>query len=180
MQITLIRHGESVANVGNFISDDPGKPVGLTDTGRAQAAALARRLRGETFTHAYVSEFPRARETAAILLRHHQLPLHVDARLNERKSGMDGLPVHAFNDQVKLDPLHFKTATGESFLEQMERVRSFLDELAARHPHGKILAVSHENPIIAALALSVPDASSVVLCGLENCGRLDLSWPVHT
>jgi broad specificity phosphatase PhoE len=178
MKITLIRHGESVANVGNFISDDPSKPVCLTARGKAQAASLALRLRSETFTHAYASEFPRAQETAAILLRHHSCPLLIDARLNERKSGMDGLPVRTFNDQVKLDPLHFKTEQGESFVEQMERLRSFLDELAGRHPEGKILAVSHENPIIAALALTVPDASSVVLSGLENCGRLDLNWPL--
>jgi broad specificity phosphatase PhoE len=177
MKITLIRHGESVANVGNFISDDPRKPVGLTDRGRAQAESLAQRLRAEIFSHAYASEFPRARETAGILLRYHSCKLMVDARLNERKSGMDGQPVQAFNDQVRLDPLHFKTAKGESFLEQMERVRSFLDELASRYPDGKILAVSHENPIIAALALTVEDASTVVLSGLANCGRLDLNWP---
>lgn len=177
MIITLIRHGESVANVGNFISDDPGKPIGLTDKGQAQAEALALRLRDEVFTLAYASEFPRAQQTANILLRQHSCTLLVDARLNERKSGMDGLPVEHFNDQVMRDPLHFKTAQGESFLEQMERVRSFLDELAARHPQEKILAVSHENPIIAALALTVADASTVVLRGLENCGRLDLDWP---
>lgn len=177
MKITLIRHGESVANVGNFISDDPGKPVGLTDRGRAQAESLAQRLRVEIFSHAYASEFPRARETAAILLRYHSCKLMVDARLNERKSGMDGQPVQAFNDQVRLDPLHFKTAKGESFLEQMERLRSFLDELANQHPAANILAVSHENPIIAALALTVEDASTVVLKSLENCGRIDLHWP---
>jgi broad specificity phosphatase PhoE len=67
---------------------------------------------------------------------------------------------------------------GESFVEQMERVRGFLDELAVRHPEGRILAVSHENPIMAALALTVEDASTVVLQGLENCGRLDLRWPL--
>ena len=177
MKITLIRHGESLANVGHFISDDPGKPIGLTEKGRAQAEALALRLHDEIFTHAYASEFPRAQQTANILLRHHSCKLQIDARLNERKSGMDGLPVHAFNDQARLDPLHFKTARGESFLEQMERVRSFLDELARRYPHGNILAVSHENPIIAALALTVEDAATVVLSGLENCGRLDLHWP---
>jgi len=177
MNITLIRHGESVANAGNFISDDPRKPVGLTDKGRAQAESLALRLRNETFTHAYTSEFLRARETAAILLSHHCLPLYIDARLNERKSGLDGRPVHTFNDQVKRDPLHFKTETGESFMQQMERVRSVLDELAIRHPEGKILAVSHENPIIAALALTVNDPSTVVLSNLENCGRIDLIWP---
>jgi broad specificity phosphatase PhoE len=178
MKITLIRHGESVANVGNFINDDPHKPVGLTEKGRAQAESLALRLRDEIFTHAYASEFPRARETAAILLRHHSFSLHIDARLNERISGMDGLPVHNFNDLARRDPLHFKTENGESFIQQMERVRSILDELASRHPEGKILAVSHENPIIAALALTVDNPSTVVLSSLENCGRIDLHWPI--
>ena len=177
MKIILIRHGESVANIGNFINDDPRKPVDLTEKGRLQANALAQSLQHEIFTHAYASAFPRAQQTADILLQYNNCPLIVDARLNERKSGMDGQPVHAFNDQVKLDPLHFKTTTGETFLEQMERMRDFLEELAIRHPDGRILAVSHENPIIAALALTVEDAASVVFNSLENCGRLDLCWP---
>lgn len=180
MKLTLIRHGESIANVGHYISDDPRKPVCLTPRGRAQAEALAQQLRHESFTHAYVSEFPRAQETARILLQHHDLQPVVDARLNERKSGMDGQPVHLFNDQVLRDPLHFSTPWGESFLQQMERLRSLLDELHRRHPEGRIIAVSHENPIIAALALTVPDPATVVLTGLENCGRLDLNWPHAT
>ena len=178
MNITLIRHGESIANVGNYINDDPGKPVGLTDNGMAQAEARALRLRDEVFTHAFASEFPRAQQTAVILLQYQSCKLNIDARLNERKSGMDGLPVYAFNDQVKYDPLHFKPDKGESFIEQMARVRSFLDELAKRYPQGNILAVSHENPIIAALALTVNDASTVVFNHLENCGRLDMCWPL--
>jgi broad specificity phosphatase PhoE len=177
MKITLIRHGESIANVGHYISDDPRKPVCLTPKGRAQAEALAQQLRHESFTHAYVSEFPRAQETAGILLQHHALLPVVDARLNERKSGMDGQPVHLFNDQVLRDPLNFSTPWGESFLQQMERLRSLLDELHLRHPEGRIIAVSHENPIIAALALTVADPAQVVLQGLPNCGRLDLHWP---
>jgi broad specificity phosphatase PhoE len=176
MKITLIRHGESVANAGNFISDDPQKPVGLTDRGRAQAAARAEALRGESFTHAYASEFPRAQQTARFLLQYHALELLIDARLNERKSGLDGQAVHLFNDQVKLNPLHFRTPYGETFLEQMERVKSFLDEMALRHPAAHLLAVSHENPIIAALALTVDDPATVVFNSLENCGRLDLDW----
>lgn len=177
MKITLIRHGESIANVGNFINDDPRKAVVLTEKGRAQAEALALRLKLQTFTHAYASEFPRAQQTANILLQNHTCKLHIDARLNERKSGMDGQAVHLFNDQVKLNPLHYKTEAGESFLEQMERLRSLLNELAERHPEGKILAVSHENPIIAALALTVNDPALVVFNHLENCGQLELDWP---
>jgi broad specificity phosphatase PhoE len=60
----------------------------------------------------------------------------------------------------------------------MARLRSFLDEIALRYPAGKVLAVSHENPIIAALALTVVNVSSVVFNNLENCGRLDLHWPL--
>ena len=176
MKITLIRHGESVANAGNFISDDPRKPVGLTEKGRAQAAARAEALRNEPFSHAFASEFPRAQQTAQILLQFHSLELMIDARLNERKSGLDGQPVHLFNDQVKLNPLHFRTAHGETFIEQMGRVRHFLDEMARQFPAAHILAVSHENPIIAALALTVSDPATVVFNNLENCGRLDLEW----
>jgi broad specificity phosphatase PhoE len=176
MKITFIRHGESEANVGHFINDDPRKPVHLTEKGRAQAEALAALLHQEHFTHAYVSEFPRAQETINILLRNKKLPLRIDPRLNERKSGMDGQAVSAFNEQVMLDPLHFKTPDGESFIEQMHRLQVFLDEIAIHHPDDHILAVAHENPILAALGLTT-SAEDVVLASLPNCGRVDLIWP---
>jgi broad specificity phosphatase PhoE len=176
MKITFIRHGESEANVGHFINDDPRKPVHLTEKGRAQAEALAAQLQHEHFTHAYVSEFPRAQETINILLRNKKLPLRIDPRLNERKSGMDGQPVSAFNNQLLLDPLHFKTPDGESFIEQMHRLQAFLDEIATRHPDDHILAVAHENPILAAQGLTT-SAEDVVLACLPNCGRVVLIWP---
>jgi broad specificity phosphatase PhoE len=179
MRIFLVRHGESEANVADRISDDPLRIVNITELGRAQAEASAEKLRVIAFTHAYASEFPRAQQTAAILLRHHDLPLRIDSRLNERRSGMDGLAVHAFNDLVRPDPLRFKPERGESFLEQMERLRSFLDEIAACHPDGIVLAVSHENPIVAALALTVDDPESVIRDSVANCGWLELDWPVE-
>jgi len=148
MKISLVRHGESEANVGYFINDDPTKPVHLTPKGRAQAEALAAELSNEQFTHAYVSEFPRAQETLNILLRGKTLQIQIDPRLNERKSGMDGQPVNVFNDQVKQNPLHFKTPEGESFIEQMQRLREFLDDIATRHPDAQVVAVAHENPIL--------------------------------
>jgi len=178
MKITLVRHGESEANVGGFINDDPAHVVNITERGRAQAEAASDRLHAMQFTHAYASEFPRAQQTAKILLRHHQCPLHIDARLNERQSGMNGLPVHVFSDLVRPDPLRIKPERGESFLEQMERMRSFLDELVARHPEGNVLAVSHEYPIIAALALTVDAPETVVLSNLANCEWVELDWTI--
>ena len=173
-----MRHGESEANVANRINDDPSRLVSLTRKGRAQADAVAERLRAIRFTRAYSSEFPRAQETAKILLRHHPQPLHIDARLNERLSGMDGLSVDIFNDLVRADPLRVKPEGGESFLEQMERLRSFLDEAGMRYADGVLLAVSHESPIIAALALTRDDPEQVVRSGIANCEWVELDWQV--
>ena len=179
MKITLVRHGESEANVAGFINDDPAHIVNLTERGRAQAEAASDRLRAERFTHAYASEFPRAQQTARILLRHHVCPLHIDARLNERHTGMNGLPVHVFSDLVHPDRLRIKPERGESFLEQMERLRSFLDETAARHPDGTVLAVSHESPIQAVLALTMDDPEQITCHGgIDNCEWVELDWPV--
>lgn len=177
MKIVLVRHGESEGNVIYEINDDPKRIVNLTARGREQAAAAADRLRDVPFTHAYASEFPRAQQTAAILLRHHALELRVDARLNERRSGMDGQHVSAFNDLVRPDYLHIKPPKGESFLEQMERMRSFLDEAAARHPDGIMLAVSHENPIVAALCLASDAPEQTAHRKLSNCEWVELDWP---
>lgn len=177
MKIILVRHGESEANVAGRINDDPARMVNLTELGRAQTEIASEDLRTLRFTHAYASEFPRARQTAAILLRHQACPLRIDARLNERRSGMDGLPVHAFNDLVRPDPLRIKPEQGESFMELMERLRSFMDEIAMRHADGMILAVSHENPILAALALTGGDAEQIVRGSIANCAWVELEWP---
>ncbi len=177
MKIVLIRHGESEGNVRCEINDDPGRIVNLTARGRLQAEAAASALREMPFTHAYASGFPRAQQTAAILLQYHALKLNIDARLNERRSGMDGEHVDAFNDLVAVDPLYFKPAHGESFLEQMARLRSFLDEAALRHADGVILAVSHENPILAVLALLNDNPEQEVHRHLGNCEWIEAVWP---
>ncbi len=177
MKILLVRHGESEGNVLHIISDDPNRIVNLTERGRAQAEAASIKLREMKFTHAYASQFARAQQTATILLRHHELELNIDARLNERISGMDGAPVHLFNDLVSPDPLHLKSEKGETFLEQMQRVRSFLDEMAMLHPKGSVLAVSHENPIVATLALTVNEPETVIRSNIDNCGWIELDWP---
>lgn len=176
MKVVLVRHGESEGNVLDVINDDPARVVNLTARGKQQAEAVAERLRGMPFTHAYVSEFPRAQQTMDILLRHHTLRPVVDARLNERISGMDGLHVDTFNDLVRPDYLHIKPPKGESFLEQMARLRSFLDEAAGRHPQARVLVVSHENPIIAVLTLLSATPETTCLQKLDNCGSVEIEW----
>jgi broad specificity phosphatase PhoE len=103
MRLYLLRHGESEANVGVFINDDPTRPVLLTAKGREQAATAAQALSCISFNHAYASQFPRAQQTAEIILAGRDLSLTVDARLNERRSGLDGQPVEAFNLETAVE-----------------------------------------------------------------------------
>lgn len=178
MKLFLVRHGESEGNVAGQINDDPSRTVNLTKRGRIQATEVAMKLSRVPFTSAYASDFPRAQQTALIIMQYHSCTLNTDARLNERRSGMDGLPVHAFNDLIGTDILHFKPEHGESFVEQMERLRGFLNELAELHPDGIVLAVSHENPILAAKALAGKNPELSALGHIENCGVAELTWPI--
>ncbi|KAF0103314.1 MAG: putative phosphoglycerate mutase [bacterium] len=178
MKLYLVRHGESEANVAGCINDDPARPVNLTERGRRQAREAVAGLMGVAFTRAYSSRFPRARQTAEILLAGLglDLPLIQDARLDERHSGLDGQPVEVFNGLVRPDPVHARPEKGESFLEQMQRVRAFLDQLRAEDPAATVLVVSHENPILAVSALAGRDPESAARGGIGNCECFCLDW----
>lgn len=218
MRIYLLRHGESEANVAGVISDDPSKTYHLTPMGIAQAEVAAEELLDVPFTHIYVSEHLRTRETAEVLVKiwtkaaekkaakakkeqkdkpgeedgngggqgagagqegpaGEPFPITPDPRLNERHSAMDGRPVAEFNALVKPDPVHIKPEGGESFLEEMDRLRAFLDAMAERHVDGTILAVSHENPILAALAVAGRSQEEAAWGDVANCAWEKIEWP---
>lgn len=172
MKVVFVRHGESEANVADFINDDPKRIVNLTERGRKQAEIAGARLRSISFTHAFASEFPRARQTAKTILHHHQCDLQMDARLNERKSGMDGLPTCTFNDLVLPDPVNIRPPFGENFLEQTERLRSFLESLQTLSEDATVLAVSHEYPLRSILMLAGVEPEVAVRQPIRNCGTV--------
>lgn len=177
MKFVFVRHGESEANVADFINDDPRRQVALTERGRRQAESVAQVLKGFGFSRVFASEFPRARQTAAAILAHHACSLEIDARLNERCSGMDGLPTAAFNDLVRPDPANIRPPHGESFIEQMARLASFLDETAGAAVPGAVLCVSHENPINAVRALAGMAPDRAAREKIANCGWIEVAWP---
>lgn len=180
MRIYFLRHGESEANVAGVISDDPANIYHLTPMGIAQAKDKAEKetksqkakirkegAEGEVPTEPELPSAP-ALDT---------YPISTDHRLNERHSGMDGQPVAAFNSLVKPDPVHIKPEGGESFLEQMERLRAFMDAVADRHVDATILAVSHENPILAAQAVAGRSPEEAAKSDLANGAWVALEWP---
>ena len=157
MRLLLIRHAEPVANVAGIVAGPRGC-TGLTETGRAQAAALAERLKGEALAPdvVYSSVLPRAVETAE-LLRAALAGAEVvqDCELCELHPGeCDGL---TWDEQVRrYGPAEGRGADtpispgGESLRGFDRRVRAAVERLVAMHPDQFVVVVSHGGFISAA------------------------------
>lgn len=144
----FLRHGESTWNVQGLSNADPDRPGPLTETGRAQAAEAAKVLGALPIRRIYVSRLPRAQETAAIINARLGVEIRVDARLDDRRTGLEGGAVQDYLAQMKAapDPFAWKTPAGESYLDMVARVHAFLDVLA-RDPAEAVLVVSHHEPL---------------------------------
>ncbi|MDO5093028.1 MAG: histidine phosphatase family protein [Propionibacteriaceae bacterium] len=88
MRLLLIRHGETQANVEHRLDTAyPGLP--LSETGRAQAAALPPKLEDEPIEAVYASHLTRAQETAAPLATSRGLEVQVVDGLQEIAAGVE-------------------------------------------------------------------------------------------
>lgn len=161
MKAFFVRHGESLYNVQRLCNADPRVDVPLTARGIRQAHAARRRLAGNSIEAIYVSELPRARQTAEIIRRDHVCPMIVDVRLNDRQSGFEGRPLDEYLAAVASDPIHFRAPGGESYLELKARVVAFLDEFA-QFDAGAVAVVTHHEVL------------QIIKGTLENLGDLEM------
>jgi probable phosphomutase (TIGR03848 family) len=154
----LVRHGRT-PTTGRVL---PGQAPGLhlSDAGRAQAEAAAQRI-AELATPpvaVYASPLERAVETAKPIASKLGLRVRIDKGLLECDFGDwtgKSLRVLAKKPQwrtVQMLPASFRFPDGESFVEMQTRMVEALDRLADRHRGGSFVAVSHADPIKAAVA----------------------------
>jgi probable phosphoglycerate mutase len=151
--LVLARHGETDWNaVGRWQghADPP-----LNDVGRAQAATLAAQLATTRFDAAYSSDLQRARETAAIVAD--RLGLDVTERADLREidvgswSGLTRAEVAARFPEGYARWLGGTIGhDGETSEQLTERVVGALLRVAAAHPGGTVLVVTHGGAIRAA------------------------------
>jgi probable phosphomutase (TIGR03848 family) len=155
--ILLVRHGLTPSTGATL----PGRARGLhlADAGRAQAdAAAARIAKLDKVAAVYASPLERTRETAAPIARSLGLRVRVDRGLLECDFGewtggaLKELARKPEWRTVQRYPSGFRFPGGESFTEMQTRITTALARLAARHPGETIVAVSHADPIKAALA----------------------------
>jgi broad specificity phosphatase PhoE len=164
--ITLLRHGESVANAGGIHQGQA--DFELSEIGLAQARALAARWQRETVTFDRIISSPllRARQTAEILAAAQHLPVEFDSNWMERDIGLlSGLSAEEaaqrFPRPAFMHPYQALGGDGESRWEAYLRAGRAVQDLL-RRPPGSYLVVSHGailNMVLYAMLGIIPQAN---------------------
>lgn len=149
----FIRHGEGEHNLSNTIASGPeknGKGAKLTEKGKKQVAALAKKLKNKKITAIYASPYLRTKETAKIFAKAIGAKVIVDERLEELNTGIfNGRPERDYH-QFFAQPIERFTKTppsGENLRDVRSRMMAFIQDINNKHRHERIAVVSHGDPL---------------------------------
>jgi len=169
--VVLVRHGVTPTTGKELPGRSPG--LHLSDTGQQQAKTAATRIalmlnndkdkpnskaRKPRIAAVYASPLERTQETATPIAEAVGQPVQVDAGLLELDVGdWTGLELAAAAKKpewklVQRYPSGFRFPGGESFVEMQARIVDTLARYRADHPGEIVVAVSHADPIRAAVA----------------------------
>lgn len=141
VQIVFETHSISVDNERGVASG--WLPSRLSRGGRALAAELGERRRDDGISAVFTSDLTRAVETAKVAFTDSAIPICADARLRECNYGvLNGMPRPELEAE-RLSRVDEPFPEGESWREAVERVKGFLDELAATRDGERVLVIGH-------------------------------------
>ena len=171
LTLHFVRHGETPGNAERRFQ----KPdVPLSDTGRAQAIAVAQTLATTTHPDAILaSDYARTMQTAAAIGERLGLPVTEEPALRERNFGYARGQLYTDIGEATIalwrDP-HFRIAEGESWADVHERVARFLESLRSAPPARELILVTHGGSMSVALDyLAGKPIDTFVITPLENC-----------
>jgi broad specificity phosphatase PhoE len=152
LRLYVIRHGATVWNKSGRLQGH--LDIELSDDGREQAKRLAAALSGVTFEAAYSSDLRRCTETAELTLAGRDTPLTITEALREEDYGEWAGKSYAeiakqWPEQCaerERDRVGSRPQGGESLGEMQARVVAKMDDIAAAHPRGNVLVVTHGGP----------------------------------
>ncbi len=186
-RLVLIRHGEARCNAEGVVGGPLGDG-GLTDLGRAQAGALARRLAAtrelDDATALYTSILGRSIETARVIAPGLPgLAALADCDLCELHPGAaDGLTWAELVERYgavdwSVEPDVAFSPGGESWLDFYERCARAIATLVARHPGERVVAVVHGGVIEQAIKiLNGSDPRERLGLRTEHCSLTEIEF----
>jgi broad specificity phosphatase PhoE len=162
----VVRHGETDWNRGGRVQGHTDIP--LNDEGRRQARALAADLASIAFDAVYASDLSRAAETATILVGSRSLVVSSCVALREKHFGTwEGLTDTEVLERFPR-ALNGAWGDGETADELSDRVIAALVRIAAAHPGGQVLVVTHGGPIRALFRWAGREPSRIANCSVST------------
>ena len=149
----FIRHGETDWNLARRLQG--WQDIPLNNTGLAQAARLAQRLRDDAvdtpFAALYSSDLRRARATAQAVGAAVGLPVHIEHGIRERNFGvLEGLQYDTLDETAPEAAAAWRSRDPDRLLKGGETLGGFntrvlytIEELARRHAGHRVLVVTH-------------------------------------
>ncbi|MCD6311003.1 MAG: histidine phosphatase family protein, partial [Elusimicrobia bacterium] len=158
-EIIFLRHGETDWNIEKRIQSRQNIP--LNANGRNQARRSAGALRKEKICAVYSSPLSRAADTAAVIAGRHGIPVRKDERLLEISHGgwsgkKESWLIKQYPEKYrkwKKEPWKHLPPDAESWQDLKKRMGEFISHIKRAHSGEKILVVSHQGAIAAALTI---------------------------
>jgi len=154
--LLLVRHGHT-PTAGKVLTGWQ-RGVHLTEHGREQAEALARRLQETTVAAIYSSPLERCRETAAPLARARGIPVRVHRGLIETGYGdWTGRSIPQLRRTrlwrtLQQSPSAIRFPGGETLRDVQARALDAVEAISDEHPHGTVVVVTHADVVRMLLA----------------------------
>ncbi|MGO8767699.1 MAG: histidine phosphatase family protein [Mycobacterium sp.] len=150
-RVHVVRHGEVHNPSGILYGRLPG--FRLSDTGRAQAVAVADALADREIVAVVASPLQRAQETAGPIAAEHGLAVDTDPDLIESANFFEGRRVGP-GDGAWRDPRFwwrlrdpFTPSWGEPYADIAARMTSAVDKARVRGAGQEVVCVSHQLPV---------------------------------
>ncbi|MEG7924348.1 histidine phosphatase family protein [Bacillus cereus] len=143
MQILLIRHGESEADILHV--HEGRADFELTDKGRQQVQRLVQKVKKD-FAPDFIwaSTLKRARETGEILAEAIGCPIQLEEELMEFNNGVQaGLSFEEAKKYPEPRFLHDRFENGESFIEFRMRIEGIFSKIMIENTYDRIAIVAH-------------------------------------
>lgn len=184
MQIVLVRHGATDWNLQGRCQGSTDRE--LSEAGVRQAEQIATLLSDESFQAVYSSDLRRARHTAELISRPHDLPVLIEERLRELDHGaLEGLTFNEikgrygdFLTRWRSEPAEICVPDGERLADVAERAWNGLNDIVQRHSNaGRLLVVSHNFPILGIVCrISGTHLNNYRTFHLDPCGVTRLGY----
>ena len=178
MQVILVRHGATDWNLQGRCQGSSDRD--LSEMGTRQAEQIAALLRHEKIHAIYSSNLRRARQTAELIGRPHDLPVLIEDGIRELDHGeLEGLTFNEIKTQYReflsrwrSEPADIRVPGGERLADVAERAWNSLNRIAEGHRQAeRILVVSHNFPILGIVCrISGTDLNDYRTFHLDPCG----------